>query len=71
MTRMEYETRLYKEGDEEGIIPLLELVFDSWPRFDLSCSKREHWIWKFVDTPTGLNEVFVAETPDGEIIGAS
>ena len=31
--------RHYKEGDENQIVPLLELVFGQWPRFDLECSR--------------------------------
>jgi hypothetical protein len=66
-----YYSRPYKKGDEEEIILLLDLVFDNWPRFDLQCSKKEHWIWKMVDTPTKIHPVVVAETDEGKIIGVS
>jgi hypothetical protein len=59
------------EGEEARVIPLFELVFGEWPRFDLECSKEEHWDWKFKDPPMRNNQVFVAEKKDGEIIGAS
>lgn len=39
----------YQPGDEEGIVELLEIVFDGWPHFDLPCSRVDHWKWKFLD----------------------
>jgi predicted N-acetyltransferase YhbS len=63
--------RHYRDGDETQIVPLLELVFGQWPRFDLECSKIEHWKWKMKDTPTKIVHVQVAETKDGKIIGVS
>ncbi len=63
--------RHYKEGDENQIVPLLELVFGQWPRFDLECSKTEHWTWKMKENPTKIIHVQVAETKEGKIIGVS
>jgi len=43
--------RSYRPGDEEEIVELLELAFNGWPNFDLSCTPLEHWIWKYKDNP--------------------
>jgi GNAT superfamily N-acetyltransferase len=43
--------RKYEPGDEQGIVELLELVFDGWPHFDLPCTPLEHWKWKYLDNP--------------------
>ena len=42
--------REYRPGDEEGIVDLLSLVFNKWPRFDLGQSAIEHWRWKYATT---------------------
>jgi hypothetical protein len=55
------EYRWYQEGDEEQIIELLEDVFNGWPKFNLKCTKAEHWIWKFKDNPLKRNIVCLAE----------
>jgi hypothetical protein len=36
----EYRIRSYQPGDEIEIVQLLELVFDGWPKLDLSCDSR-------------------------------
>ncbi|MBD3206522.1 hypothetical protein GF319_09290 [Candidatus Bathyarchaeota archaeon] len=71
MSQKTFITRPYREGDEEQIIVLLEMVFGDWPRFDLECTKKEHWTWKMKDTPTGINPTVVTETEEGDIIGVS
>jgi hypothetical protein len=71
MSQKTFITRPYREGDEEQIIALLEMVFGDWPRFDLECTKKEHWTWKMKDTPTGINPTVVTETEEGDIIGVS
>jgi GNAT superfamily N-acetyltransferase len=43
----EVETRLYRPGDEGGIVGLLEDVFGGWPGFDITCSPLEYWRWKY------------------------
>jgi hypothetical protein len=60
--------REYEEGDEAQIVNLLKIGFNGWPKFDLTCSKREHWNWKFLDSPIKKKQITVAEA-DGEIIG--
>lgn len=71
MSEKTFITRQYEEGDEDQIISLLELVFGDWPRFDLECTKKEHWTWKMKDTPTGINPTVVTETEEEDIIGVS
>jgi predicted N-acetyltransferase YhbS len=46
-----YKIRPYRTGDEEEINKLLQLVFDGWPSFDLSCSALDYWSWKHLDNP--------------------
>jgi hypothetical protein len=66
----EYEIRPYRLGDEEGIVQLLELVFDGWPKFDLNCSPLDHWKWKYEDNPKKKNIITVSEI-DKKIIGVA
>jgi hypothetical protein len=68
MSKVNYFSRQYVEGDEDQIIELLSLVFNPWPRFDLDCTLKEHWTWKMIETPLMVNHVVVAET-NGKIIG--
>lgn len=67
----DYTIRPYREGDEDQIVDLLQLVFGEFPKFRINCSKRDHWKWKFKDIPTGLNPTLVAINPNGKIIGVS
>ncbi|MCX6654005.1 MAG: hypothetical protein NTY03_02660, partial [Candidatus Bathyarchaeota archaeon] len=70
--KIDYNARLYQVGDEHGIVPLLEEIFNPWPKFDTECSLADHWRWKFLDNPVNKN-IFphaVAEYK-GEIIGVS
>jgi hypothetical protein len=48
---MEY--RLYENGDEQGVVDLLDDVFNGWPKFDLPVSPLDHWKWKYLDNPYG------------------
>jgi len=57
---MDYSVRQYQPGDEEGIVQLLELVFDGWPHFDLGCTPLEHWRWKYLENPLKMNAIAVA-----------
>lgn len=63
--------RLYLSGDEEGIVEVLERGFNGWPPFDITCSKVEHWKWKYLESPgAGKNYLRVA-TFDEKIIGTN
>ena len=53
----DYIVRPYRLGDEEGIVELLELVFDGWPHFDLQYTPLDHWRWKHEDNPLKTNMI--------------
>ena len=56
--------RHYSQGDEEGIIKLLDRVYDGWPKIDVD--PLDYWRWKYRDSPYWRNDVSVAV--DGEEI---
>lgn len=66
----EFSVRLYKKGDEEQIIPLLDEVFKDWLKKDLDCTPQEHYEWLYWDNPEKKNPTVVAEK-DGKIIGVN
>ena len=68
--KYDFIPRVYREGDEEDIVELLDLVFDGWPKFDLECTALDHWRWKYLDNPFKRNFVGVVEL-EGKIIGVS
>ncbi len=61
--------RLYEESDDEGIVELLDLVFDGWPNYDIACSPLEHWRWKYLSSE-GTPYISVAEDM-GRIVGCN
>lgn len=63
----EFITRVYRIGDEKQIVNLLDTVFNGWPKFDLQCSKLDHWRWKYIDSPTKTHTTIVTED-NGKII---
>lgn len=67
---MKYIIREYLKGDEKQIVDLLNLVFDGWPNFDISCKPVDHWRWKYLDNPLGGSTVVVAELGE-EIVGVT
>jgi len=64
-----YDLRSYKLHDEEKAVPLLEIVYNKWPHFDLRCTSREHYTWKYLDTPYNYKCIVYATDGD-EIIGS-
>lgn len=58
---LDYEVRPYRPGDEEQIVPLLQLVFNGWQ--DLNFFR-----WKYFDNPLKRNIICVALS-NGRIIG--
>src|SRR4030042_1078232 len=64
----DFVTSLYKQGDESGIVELLDLVFDGWPKFDLLGSKIDHWRWKYQENYIGRKLVVVTKIGE-RIIG--
>lgn len=67
---VDYFVRSYLPGDEEEIVRLLQLVFDGWPHFDLSCAPVDHWRWKFKDNPL-KKSIILLGTSDDKIIGCT
>jgi len=65
-----YTVRPYHSGDEDGIVELLELVFDGWPKFDLECTPLDHWKWKYLDNPLKTSFIALGVNEDG-IIGVN
>ena len=64
---MEYST--YCEGDETGLVNLLEEVFGGWTKFDIPVSPLEHWKWKHLYSPT---QGIISLARDGDkIVGCS
>jgi hypothetical protein len=43
--------RKYLEGDEAGIVSLLDSTFNGWPHVDTELSPIEYWRWKYLETP--------------------
>lgn len=66
----EYTVRPYQFGDEDGILKLLELVFDGWPRYDIGCSSLDHWKWKYLDNPSRKNFIILGVSGD-QVIGVN
>lgn len=62
--------RPYQTGDEEKIVSLLNLVFNSWPNFDVSCKPIDHWKWKFIDNPLKASKIAISSR-NNDIIGCS
>lgn len=54
--------RLYREGDEAGILPLYPLAFQGLER------SEAYWDWKFRQNPEG-SQIVVAEDGAGRIVG--
>lgn len=64
----EYNVRPFQPGDEKGIVELLELVFDGWPKFDIPCSPLEYWRWKYQKNPLRMDQIAVGVS-DHRIVG--
>jgi ribosomal protein S18 acetylase RimI-like enzyme len=60
--------RLYRPGDEDGIVDLLQASFPKWPALDVPVSPREHLLWKLSSSEQSLEFQVVAEA-GGRIIG--
>lgn len=65
-----FVVRPYRQGDEEEVIRLLDMVFKGWPHFDLTCSPLDHWRWKFEENPLEKISIVVSECDNG-IIGCA
>lgn len=56
-----WKVRMYQEGDEEGIIKFMNLV---WPQFEHT---MEHWLWKYKNNPFGF--LLIVADCKNEIVG--
>ncbi len=66
----EIEVRTFRQGDQDEILQLLDLVFAGWPHIDLPCTSLEHWMWKNFDNPQARSVVLIAQT-NGRVVGAN
>ena len=66
----DYSVRPYQPNDEYEIVELLKLVFEGWPKADLTCSPSDHWRWKYQDNPFKMNFIGVC-VYNGHIVGVS
>lgn len=66
----DYSIRRYKLGDEDKIVPLLELAIEGWSNLDVKCSSLDHWRWKHQCNPLGKSYVSVGASEDN-IIGCN
>ncbi len=55
-----WKVRVYKEGDEEGIVKLTKLAF-GW-------GDLKKWNWRYKENPAGMGKILVADD-GGEIVG--
>jgi len=62
------EINYYNQGDETNIIKLLIDSFERWPNHEPNCKPIEHWRWKYLENPTGLNNI-VYMTDNSTIVG--
>jgi len=68
--KKDYTVRPYRQGDEEDIVQLLQLVFNGWPHLDLKCSSLDFWRWKYQDKVLDRKIISVAEI-NNKIIGST
>jgi hypothetical protein len=64
----EYAVRPFRPGDEEEIVQLLQVGFNGWPRFDLSCSPIDHWRWKYEQNPV-RNSIITVAVHNNRVVG--
>ena len=51
----------YQPGDEGEIVEFLHLVFDGWPKFDVSLTSLDHWRWKYLENPFKRHFIVLGE----------
>ena len=66
---MEFQVQKYLPGDETSIVELLQLVFNGWPKLDLSCTPLDHWKWKYEDNPLSTLKIITTINRDNNIVG--
>ena len=67
-TPAEWSIRYIREGDEEGILDLLQAAFGRWPAVEISVPPLDHLRWKLHNHPLAYSYHVVAEA-GARIIG--
>ncbi len=57
------EVRGYRPGDEDRIVNFLDSQ-TGWPAAAIDVPKTDHWRWKFLSNPAGLEMVWMIEVGD-------
>lgn len=65
-----WSPRFFREGDEEGILRVLNAAFDRWPKGEISVPPIDHLRWKLRSHEVALRRHKVAEI-DSNVIAAS
>ncbi len=65
----DFLTRPYREGDEEGILGVLQSAFGRWPHAEIAVEPIDHLRWKLRSNETALEHHVIGEV-DGRIAGA-
>jgi GNAT superfamily N-acetyltransferase len=60
--------RRYRDGDEKGIVDLLDLTFGRWPHLDIPGTPIDYWRWKYKGNPEHGSSITVGEA-GGRIVG--
>lgn len=58
------ELRYFREGDEEGMLEVLDKAFDGWPRIEISVPPIDHLRWKLRMHEAALRSHIVAVIGD-------
>jgi GNAT superfamily N-acetyltransferase len=57
-----YTVRRYQEGDEEGIVSLLDASFNGWPHLDVGGTALDYWRWKYQNNFIDQKLVYIADS---------
>lgn len=66
----DWSPRNFRDGDEEGILRVLQSAFERWPRGELAVAPFEHLRWKLSSADVALRHHAVADV-NGEIAGVA
>jgi hypothetical protein len=65
----DYVVRPFEPRDEEDVVSLIIQVFKGWLKYDYDCSPKEHYRWKYLDTPVRRGIPASVALKGGEIVG--
>ena len=66
----DWSPRIFRVGDEEGILRVLQSAFQRWPSAELTVAPIEHLRWKLSSTGVALRHHRIADV-NGEIAGVA